>query len=395
MISPYKLARKILPLSIQSKLGNRHKVKRKTLDPLLFNFTSHPQEERLLHESISTQNISREWLEDNPFIPSEIIDTYRRWYNKGQVQQVIKATGDIFIEPITGWPMGKRNQLYLSLYPAGITPYMPVPAYRSIVHKTPYITLDKVISLRNTNEAGYSHFYTDLMAKLLLIRRTGVDLKQYTLVVSSKLANTRYGSFLLANSPIFKEVGKVFLQDKEFINCNEAIFAHVFINPTNDPALFQEVIAHAKAAHPTPAQAAERKVFLTRSAHRRRALRNNDEIVEIMRAKGFEIVDADDLTLPQQIELFSACGHLVGIHGAGLVNILYRYPYKLSLFEIREPIRTSLPSYGGYHNMCVAMGFNYGATLGEEQQTHNQSFVMPADRFEKGFNAFWEKYGDN
>ncbi len=390
-MSPYKLARKILPLSIQAWLGNRHKVKRNTLDPLLFSFTNHPNEQRLLYEVSATRNVPKELLEYNPCIAATIAASYRRWYDHPNIQQVVKAT-NVYIEPITGWPMGPTNQLYLSLHPSGASAYMPVPAYRTLFQKTPTIILEKAISLRDVNEAGYSHFYTDIMAKLALIKSTGIELKNYTLVISKKLAETAYGNFLIKNSPLFQEAGGIFLQDREFINCNEAIFANAFVNPTNTPAIFEEVIKNAKAASPAPTTG-ERKIFLTRGKHRRRTIRNIEEIAEIAHQKGFEIIDADTLTLPEQIKLFSECRHLIGIHGAGLVNILYRHPNKLSLFEIREPIRPILHYYAGYHNMTVALDFDYGATSGEVTHPENQSFYLSPDRFTADFERFWALQG--
>ena len=387
-ISLYKLARNILPLSVQARLGNRHKVKRKTLDPLLFNFTNHPHEQLLHYEKAATRNVPLEALEQNPFISPEIAASYRKWYDVLQTEQVIKVTGEVFIEPVTGWPMGRWNQLYLSLHPSGISPYMPVPPYRSILRKSPVQKLEKVISLRDVNETGYSHFYTDLMAKLALVSHTGCDLKDYTLVISKKVAETAYGIFLLVHSPLFKAVGEIHLQGDEFITCKEAIFANVCINPTSNK-VFLEVAKNAKAACPPKSESGERKVFLTRGIGRRRRMRNDGVIGEILTARGFEMVDADKLSLPEQIELFSNCRHLVGIHGAGLANILFRAPQKMSLFEVREPLRPILGVNPLYHNMAVAMGFDYGTTIGVEPHIQDQSFIMPPERFEADFSKFW------
>jgi hypothetical protein len=364
-------------------------LKRLTLDKLLFRFTQHPREEKLHYIASTPPNIPASALEENPHIPSVIAHSYRAFYALKNVQLVTKVREEIYIEPQTGWPMGKYNQLYLSLHPSGITPYMPVPTYRSIVLKKPAVEFDKVISLRDVNEGGYSHFYTDILAKLVLVQQTIGDIKPYTVVISKKLADTAYGKFLLENVPIFHEAGGVFLQDTEYVTAKEAIFASAFINPTNNKPVVEQVIQQMRAAHPC-SDAGERKIYLTRAKHRRRTIRNNDEIEAIMRGYGFEIVDADTLTLPQQIELFTNCRYLVGIHGAGIANILYRFPKALSLFEIREPLRTNLPMYAGYHNTAVALGFDYGATMCEDTQLKNQSFYMCPKQFMADFDAFWK-----
>jgi hypothetical protein len=388
-MSPYKLARKILPASLQAKLGNRHKVKRLTLDKLLFRFTRHRKEERLYHIVSATPNMPAYALEENPHIPQALAQSYRVNYRKENVEQVVKVADEVYIEPITGWPMGKRNELYLSLHPSGISPYMPVPAYRSIVSKKPLVTFDKIISLRDVNEAGYSHFYTDILAKLVLVRRLIGSLKPYTLIISKTLSNTAYGRFLLENTPIFKEAGGVFLQSDEYVTAKEVIFSSVFVNPSNNTTIIKEVIAQTREAHPCT-NTDERKIYLTRGKHRRRTIRNNDEIESIMRGYDFEILDTDNLTLQQQIETFKNCRYLVGIHGAGLANMIHRYPHSLSLFEIPEPLHPILGANPLYHNITVALGFDYGATVGEDTHPENQSFYVPPKRFLADFDAFWK-----
>ena len=393
-MNPYKLARKILPTRVQVLLGNRNKVKRYTLDPLLFHFTRHPHEEQLTFERAHTRGVPESALENNPFIEPVIIRSYRNWYDCEQVQQVTRTRGEIFIEPTTGWPMSRGRKLYSSLFPAGLSPYMAVPRYQAILKKEPAKHFEKIVSLRNVNENGYSHFYTDLMAKLALVKSLGLPTKDYTIIISKSLAQRAYAKFLLANMPLVKEFGPVFEQGDEYVTADEALFVNVFGNPTNSP-VFMDVVKNVKASHPLPATVANRKIFLTRGPHRRRTMHNNDEIFAILAAKGFESVDADDLTLPQQIELFTHCRHLVGIHGAGLVNMLYRSPNHMSLFEICEPIVSANWGLNAqYHNMAVALGFDYGNTKSEIRNVDTQSFYLPPERFAADFERFWAKYGD-
>lgn len=388
-MSIYTLARHVLPHALQAKLGNRHKVKRRTIDPLFFHFTHHPHEEQLAYQYAPTGGVSYEALEDNPFIDPAAIACYRRWYDLKQIQQTVRVRGDVWIEPATGWPMGRFNALYLSLFPSGISPYMPVPSYRSILGKSPVVKRARVISLRNAYEQGYSHFYTDLMAQLVLVERCGVDLASYTLVVSRRVAESHYGKFLLAHCPIFKRMGEILVQEDAFVACEEAIFSSVMLHPTHD-TMFTEVIHQVKAACDVP-KGPDRNIFLTRGRHRKRTLRNGEEINAIAAAHGFEVVDTDTLSLPEQITLFTHCRNLIGIHGAGLINMLYRVPNTLSLLEIREPVRPILGLNPIYHNLAVAYGFRYGTTLGEDIDHKDGSFFLQPEQFTKALREFFSK----
>ncbi len=392
-LSPYKLARKVLPKPVQAWLGNRNKVKRATLDPLLFRFTSHPQEEKILYEKRPTLGVPESALENNPFIPPRIAASYRQWYRSEQIQQIVRVRGEVLIEPTTGWPMGQGNALYSSLFPSGLSPFLPVPPYQTIWRKAPMERLGKVISLRCSVEGGYSHFYTDLIAQMALLDRAGIPLGEYTLVIAKKVAESAYGKFLLAHVPLFKQVKTIHAQGDAFIACDEAIFVNAFGNSTNSE-VFLDVVEQAKAVHPISTVRGERRIFLVRGKHRRRTMSNGDAIFDIVKAKGFEAVDADTLSLPEQIETFAHARHVVGIHGAGLMNILYRHPAHMSLFEIAEPmVREAHSLNGQYHNLAVALGFDYGCTMGQVANAHDHSFYLPPDQFEADFGKFWAKFG--
>jgi hypothetical protein len=53
---------------------------------------------------------------------------------------------------------------------------------------------------------------------------------------------------------------------------------------------------------------------------------------------------------------------LVGIHGAGLVNIIHAYDHDLSLLELRQPGEEHLATE--YALMCHSFGFDYREIVG-------------------------------
>lgn len=70
------------------------------------------------------------------------------------------------------------------------------------------------------------------------------------------------------------------------------------------------------------AQQKRKSVYVSRS-HSMRSPVGENELIESLKAIGVEIIFAEDLTLKEQIALFSSSEVLIGIHGAGLANQLW------------------------------------------------------------------------
>ncbi len=62
------------------------------------------------------------------------------------------------------------------------------------------------------------------------------------------------------------------------------------------------------------------KIYINR---KNRRLINELEVQEHMESNGFVILDLEELTLDQQVQLFSNADEIVGFHGAGLTNLIF------------------------------------------------------------------------
>ena len=88
----------------------------------------------------------------------------------------------------------------------------------------------------------------------------------------------------------------------------------------------------------------ERIYISRRSASRRRVL-NEKELEPILLKHGFRIVECEKLSFPEQVELFSHASMVVGLHGAGLANLLFA-PAGCRVLEIlTPPLRQRLMYY--------------------------------------------------
>ena len=76
----------------------------------------------------------------------------------------------------------------------------------------------------------------------------------------------------------------------------------------------------------TPAADRRRHLYISRSKARKRRIYNESELTAILSDYDFEVIHLEDLTLRDQVALFSEAAVVVAQHGAALTNILYASP---------------------------------------------------------------------
>ncbi len=85
------------------------------------------------------------------------------------------------------------------------------------------------------------------------------------------------------------------------------------------------------------------KIFISRSKATQRFIANEDEVVALVLSFGFEVHIFEEYTLNKQVALMRKATCLMGLHGAGLTNMLFMPP-KGKVLEIRNK--------GDQHNNC-------------------------------------------
>ena len=66
------------------------------------------------------------------------------------------------------------------------------------------------------------------------------------------------------------------------------------------------------------------KIYINR--RNRRRLENEEEVQRVLKDKGFHILNLEDLSLDNQVALFSQASVIMGFHGAGLCNLVFSTP---------------------------------------------------------------------
>ena len=69
-----------------------------------------------------------------------------------------------------------------------------------------------------------------------------------------------------------------------------------------------------------------KRIYISREGAWRRSILNHAEVAAVLRSHDFAVLDPGELTVSEQIEIFSSAEAIVGLHGAGLTNITFAPP---------------------------------------------------------------------
>lgn len=94
-------------------------------------------------------------------------------------------------------------------------------------------------------------------------------------------------------------------------------------------------------------------VFVSRKSASVRRLVNDQQARALLCSLGFRVLECERLTLRQQVQEFSSADIVVGLHGAGLTNIIYS-PKGSHVIEILSNSPCKI-----YESLAVALGMEY------------------------------------
>jgi capsular polysaccharide biosynthesis protein len=274
---------------------------------------------------------------------------------------VLNFDEPVFIDPNYGWAIKYPNQLLYNSLSYSYVNYLPKPSILKLVkNKNEALQLEKCISIRDTGEENYFHFYNEVIPKLFQLEEYGLCLSEIPIVISEKLFTKHYFQFFLINTDLFKGFNWV-IQGTQYIKSNQTYFC----KPLTHQKKYLDKFVKATEKF-FEVRDVNRKIFLTRKKNRLRYIENIDEIELEISKFGFEIIDADDITIEKQITIFSGVRYLIGIHGAGMINMIFRNNKPLTIIEIFPPVTTD---YLPYHYIMLSklFGFDYSYIVGKKE----------------------------
>src|SRR5437660_2866497 len=233
--------------------------------------------------------------------------------------------------------------------------------------------LNSRIAVGVTPEASgnYYHWLLDLVPRVLLLKHATQNFSNYdALLLNGSRAN--YEREILAALGVPPEKIR-YVDSHERFQIASAVFPSMDIN----------VIAPWKvhglrdlASSGKPNQ--DRRLYLSRARAAVRRIANEDEILEILRQRNFEVFEAENLSWREQVDLFASASVIVAPHGAALANVVFSKPGT----RVAE-IATHAGYRDWYWQLAAVAGLSYEVLEAEQSRSFsgpNESADMIVSR---------------
>jgi len=231
--------------------------------------------------------------------------------------------------------------------------------YKKFTEKRIEIPTENNLIIHNHWSTGYHHWLTESLRRLLYI-----DTSKYNLIIPED-----YPKFAFDSLTAFKFKSIIKLPRRTGAKVKKLL---VPPNKKSGHFIRQQLLdlKHILFTHfEIPLSQPQKKIYISRKNASRRKVENELELIELLKANDFLILESEELTFEEQIKLFSDCKILISIHGAGLTNCLFMQE-NTSVLEFYK--KDTFINYC-FERMAKELNINYNRQMcvgGKNKETH-------------------------
>jgi|GEM_PF-6802864 len=186
------------------------------------------------------------------------------------------------------------------------------------------VKLEKTLYVTNSNSNNFFHWFFDVLQKLEFLEGIHKELKQfgYKIIIP---ANHR--SLFMRETLSAFDFDLIWQHEDEILTCRDVTFVPD-IAPTGNfrkelvirlrERLKKYFISNRDDFNPL-----NPRVYISRRNAAKRKIINEDEIIPILKANGFAVIDMDLIDFSDQVKLMINSEILISLHGAGLTHMLW------------------------------------------------------------------------
>jgi capsular polysaccharide biosynthesis protein len=224
----------------------------------------------------------------------------------------------------------------------------------------PLTIFDSTVAVLATDGAEiYYHWLLQLLPRLELIRRAGMDLAGIDYFVVNSLKNEFQRETLallgIDKSQVIESVAVGYLKARELIVPSIPLWGGCF-----RPWMCEFLRAAFTSKNPDDVKVSGRRLYISRGRAGKRRVLNEGDVVQLLRRRGFEAIALETLSVAQQAATVAACEVIVAPHGGGLSNLIFSSP-GTKVVEIFSP--ELVAAY--FWKICNQLNLDYYYLLGK------------------------------
>jgi hypothetical protein len=235
------------------------------------------------------------------------------------------------------------------------------PASRGKPKPGRYVPLMTIWGAKNMG-----HYFFDAMLRVTLFDR----LDEFKFIVPTRPQPWHLGLYEVAGI----KPDQLVPADPNFTCVEELVGCHIATEgsmPRGELLRRFRELALANVVKNPPARR-NRRIFIDRSAAKRRKMANQKELVPVLAERGFEVVQWEQLSMADQVRLAAETEIMAGPHGTSLLNSIYAQP-GIKLLEIINPHWWDAATL----RQCALMGHEFWYCLGENVSREHDTAIEP------------------
>jgi len=170
----------------------------------------------------------------------------------------------------------------------------------------------------------YAHWYFDVLTRLAILEEAGYNWRAFDrIIVNSRSLPFQRETLEMLGIPNEKLVA---IDEDHHILCEKLVAPSLpgltgnFPNWTV-PWLRNRLLYQSKTVTGSP-----KRIYISRRKAAFRRVRNEEELIPILKKNGFELVCNEDFSVAEQIGLFSKAEFVLGPMGSSMANLLFSNP---------------------------------------------------------------------
>jgi len=181
-----------------------------------------------------------------------------------------------------------------------------------------------VVAHDQWSAGNYYHWLVDTLPRLLLVERA---YPQHLLLLPAPLPPRHTPDYVTGSAKALGFSHFFSLNTRQILHARQVIVPELTAESLyQDPALIRRVREILLAKLSLVRSGRQRRIYASRSTQSVRRVANEDELLPLLLAQGFEIIHFEKLSFLEQVSLLNETSIFAGVHGANMTNLLFLPP---------------------------------------------------------------------